>query len=71
MEVPGDVPAVIMPDNGSIEATAVLLLLQLPPAVVSVSTLVVPSHMLVTPVIADGAALTVIGNKVLHPLARV
>ena len=66
----GNEPAVTIPDNGSI-ATAVLLLLQLPPAVVSVSTLVVPSHMLVTPVIADGAALTVIGNKVLHPLARV
>ena len=68
--MPGNVPAVTMPDNGSIEATAVLLLLQLPPAVVSVSIDVVPTHRPVGPIIAEGAAFTDTGKTELHPVAK-
>jgi hypothetical protein len=68
--VPGDAPAARKPDNGSIEAIAVLLLLQLPPAVVSVSVLVVPTHKLVMPVIIDGALFTVTGNTALQPAGK-
>ena len=59
-----------MPDIGSM-AAAVLLLLQLPTAVVSVSIDVVPTHRSVAPIIADGAAFTVTGYPALQPSGSV
>jgi hypothetical protein len=43
------------------------LLLQVPPEVVSVSKVVVPLQICVTPVIADGDGLTVTGFVTTHP----
>jgi hypothetical protein len=45
--------------EASTVATAVLLLLQVPPAGVLTSVVVEPSHTLIVPVIADGAVVTV------------
>jgi hypothetical protein len=48
-----------MPDDEPTVATVVLLLIQVPPAVASVTVIVEPAHTLVGPLIAAGAGLTV------------
>jgi hypothetical protein len=48
-----------------------LLLLQLPPATASVSTVVLPTHTEVTPVIADGLGFTVTVVVVSQPVGKV
>jgi hypothetical protein len=52
-------------------ATAVLLLLQLPPAVASLSVMVSPAHTAVLPVIANGKGKTVNGDAAIQPVGNV
>lgn len=59
-EVPGLV-AYTTPDVGSTVATLLTLLLQVPPAGESVSADVLPVHIVVEPMMADGSGLTVNG----------
>lgn len=51
--------------------SAVLLLLHVPPVVVSVSVVVRPVHTFIVPVSAAGCRFTLIGNIALQPLANV
>ena len=44
------------------------LLLQVPPAVVELNVVVAPAHTLITPVIAAGAAFTVMAFVTVHPV---
>ena len=55
MVVPELMPSTL-PVPGSTVPIAVLLLLQLPPVVISLSNVVAPAHTDVTPVIAGGAS---------------
>jgi hypothetical protein len=59
VSVPAELP-VTTPEPLTV-ANAGLLLLHEPPVVASVNVVVKPAHTLVTPVIAAGAAFTVIG----------
>ena len=51
--------------------SAVLLLLQVPPVVASVSVVVDPAHTLLVPAIAAGVALTVTGVLIKQPVGSV
>jgi hypothetical protein len=48
-------------------ASAVLLLLQIPPVVASASVVVDPAHTVVAPVTAAGCGFTVIGKVAKQP----
>ena len=55
------VPAVLpvtMPEDEPTEATAALLLVQVPPPVASVNAVLLPMHTLVVPVITEGPEFT-------------
>jgi hypothetical protein len=64
-----------MPDNTPLSepivATAVLLLLHVPPVVVLLNVVVLPTHTAVMPVIAPGSGLTVIMVEVKQPVPNV
>jgi hypothetical protein len=62
-------PPVIIPVSEPIEATAELLLLQVPPVVASATVVADPEHTESVPVIAPGSALTVITVVVGQPVA--
>ena len=67
-------PAVIpvrIPEAEPIVALAVLLLLQVPPASVLLSVAVAPAHMVLLPLIAAAAGLTVMSVVVMQPEASV
>ena len=68
--VPPDNPPTV-PDTEPTVATAVLLLVHIPPPVVSLSVLVAVVHRLGAPKMADGVARTVMGMVVLHPAPNV
>jgi hypothetical protein len=51
-------------------ATDVLLLVQYPPAVVSLSAVVAPMHVLAIPAITDADGKTVIAKAELQPVAK-
>ena len=53
-----------------IVATAVLLLLHVPPSDPSLNDVVTPAHTLVVPAIDAGIGLTVIGVAARHPVAN-
>jgi hypothetical protein len=61
--VPAATPLTV-PDPEPTVACAVLLLLQVPPAVPSLKVVVKPTHTLVVPVIAAGTGLTVIAEVI-------
>jgi hypothetical protein len=69
MVVPADT-AVKRPVPEPIVATVVLLLLQLPPDVPSVSTVVAPVQIEEIPAIAAGVGFTVIDFVAMQPLPR-
>lgn len=52
-------------------ATAVLLLLHIPPAVASLRAIVAPAHTVVGPVIADGKGFTVTTVVMLQPVPNI
>jgi hypothetical protein len=52
-------------------ATETSVELQLRPAEADVSVAELPTHIMLTPVMVDGSALTVIASVRLHPLLRV
>ena len=58
--------AVTMPDDGTIVAILVLLLLHVPPGTVLPSVTVLPMHMVVVPVMED-SGLTVTISVIAHP----
>jgi hypothetical protein len=58
-----------MPVPAPIVATAVLPLLHIPPAVVSINVVVKPAHILAVPVIAAGNESTVSVIPAAHPVA--
>ena len=60
-----------MPDVMPAVATAVLLLVHVPPVVASLNVMVCPAHTLVIPVMADGAELIVIAVLDLQPAGDV
>jgi hypothetical protein len=60
MTVVPDVPPVTIPVREPIEAIAGLLLLHVPPAVISLNIVVRVGHTVVVPVIAAGAAILTI-----------
>ena len=64
------VPAAIAVSRPEVDivATAVLLLIHVPPVIISLRVVVAPIHKLGTPVIAD-TELTVTTIDVLHPAA--
>jgi hypothetical protein len=62
---------VTIPKIGSIVATAVLLLVHSPPAIVSLSAVVAPMHVLSIPAMAEGDDKTVITADVLQPVGNV
>jgi hypothetical protein len=66
--VPATTP-VTVPDD--IVATAVLPLLQAPPAVALVRDVVVPGHKAIVPVIAAGSGLTVAVTVAIQPVGKV
>jgi hypothetical protein len=68
--VPAATPVTI-PDADPTVAWAVLLLLQVPPAVRSDKVVVKPIQTLVVPVITAGIGLTVIAEVIKHPVPRV
>ena len=49
-------------------AVAVVLLLQVPPVVISLNVIIVPAHRLELPVIAAGDGVTVIGLVTVQPV---
>jgi hypothetical protein len=66
-------PAVIeftTPLDEPIVATAGLLLLHVPPVVISAKVVAVPAHIEVVPVIAAGAEFTVIDKYALQPVPK-
>ena len=67
VDVPADRP-VTNPDDEPTMAAVVLLLLQVPPPVPSLSGVALPTHTLSAPVIATGKALTVIVLTAKHPV---
>jgi hypothetical protein len=67
VDVPAEMPVVI-PDIEPMLATAVLLLLQLPPALASDNAVAWPMHTPVAPVITDGSGLTVTIEVAVHPV---
>ena len=71
MVVPPFTIAVTMPVSEPTVATAVLLLLHVPPAVVSVNVVVDPAQTLVDPEIAAGDVLMVMVVVVMQPVLRV
>ena len=58
VDVPADTP-ITRPVDEPIVATGVMLLLQVPPVVASLSKVVAPTHTLAVPVIAGGPEVTV------------
>jgi len=58
------------PVEGTIDASAGLLLVHVPPDGVELSVVVKPVHTVIVPVIADGLALTVITAEVVHPVGN-
>jgi hypothetical protein len=56
-----------MPPEASTVAIVASLVLHVPPTLASFSAVVVPIHAFIVPVIAAGAAFTVIVTKALHP----
>ena len=69
-EVPDNTPVTI-PVNEPIVATAVLLLVQVPPAAPSLSAVVAPTHACNIPVIAVGPEFTVTVVAAVQPVGRV
>lgn len=65
LAIPATTPAVFTVPS------AVLLLLQVPPVVASVSVVVDPAHTLLVPAIAAGVALTVTGVLIKQPVGSV
>lgn len=66
--VPG-LPPVTMPPDKVTDATAVLLLLHVPPPGISLSVTVAPEHTVDGPLIAPGAGLTVTSTVAVQPVA--
>jgi len=64
-------PPVTSPELEPIEATAITLLLQVPPIVASLKTVVVPAHMVVFPVMAAGNGFTVTVTVRIQPVGNV
>ena len=60
-----------IPVDTPIVPTAVLLLLQVPPVVASVSVVVVPAQIGVVPIMPTGVGFTAITVVVLHPPGKV
>jgi hypothetical protein len=59
--------AVTTPVDGLTVATDVVPLVHVPPVGVELSEVVLPAHMVVVPVIADGAELTLTTVVLVHP----
>ena len=60
-----------MPDTESIVAKAVLLLLQVPPAILSLNVVVNPRHTLGVPIIGGGNGSTVCSLMAVQPVGKV
>lgn len=68
--VPGEIP-VTMPVLKPIISIVGLLLLHIPPAVISLSVVDAPGHIVVLPVIVAGTGFTVIPDELLQPVGSV
>jgi hypothetical protein len=62
------VPAVTTPVDEPMDATALLLLVHVPPAVALLSAVVCPEHTASVPVMAAGSAFTVISAVIGQPV---
>lgn len=68
--MPPDIPA-IEPEPGTAVATAVLLLVHVPPVMASLRMMVKPWQTFATPIIAEGVGRTVTVVIVIHPFVYV
>ena len=69
-DVPADTPVTIPVEEPTV-ATPKVLLIQRPPGVLLLRVVVLPTHTVVEPLIADGAAVTVTTVVAIQPVLKV